>query len=214
MTALIRPDTGLVQISDYVSENGMALNLPLHFEYSQADAVLSSLWTTKDLSQFYIGDLLNHVENMEYYSQLLDEKKYKKRTVDNCKRVARNVKDRWENLSFDHHSSVSALEPEDQTKWLKYASEGAWTTAKLREELRDTGLITRQKRADKPKVITCPHCDRAAFEDIPCTGCMLDVEKKEHRKDLEDIKYGEQAPPPPDWVIEICDKALGCDEIT
>jgi len=170
-----RPDVELVQISDFLSTDGMALQLPDHLRFSQADKMLDTLWKARDLSQFYIGDLLNHVENMEYYSQLLDATKYAKKTIDKFKRVAKNVSGRWENLSFDHHDSVSGLDLDVQDSWLQAASEGNWTTAKVREELREAGLITRQKRSDKSKTIVCPHCDRLAFEDVPCEGCMRDV---------------------------------------
>ena len=215
----VRPDVEM-QISDMVSENGMALEVPINLKFSKADAILSILWKTKDLSQFYIGDLLRQVENQEYYSQLLDETRYAKKTVDKFKRVAENVRPdgRWGNLSFDHHDSVNALEPNDQDEWLKYASEGGWTTAKLREELREAGLIKSQKKPGKPKVITCPHCDKpiVEIEDEGCPWCQLmvvrnnlsAVVRKKIQQTLKDIRYGEQMPPLPDWVIEICDRAL------
>ena len=131
----VRPDAGQVQISDMVSENGMALEVPNGYQYGHAKNALEIFWKTKDLSQLYIGDLLNQVEDMEYYSQLLDEVQYTERSIIRYKRVSREVapEDRWPNLSFDHLESVCPLIPEVQNAWLKNASEGHWTTAKLRK---------------------------------------------------------------------------------
>lgn len=211
----VKPDVGQVQISDMVSANGMALQVPNGFQFNHAKNALEIFWKTKDLSQLYIGDLLNQVEDQEYYSQLLDEVQYTERSIIRYKRVAREVApdDRWPNLSFDHLESVCPLMPDVQNSWLQAASEGHWTTARLRKELRDAGLITAQPRKKKVEVVECQQCGKpiVAIEDEGCPWCQLKVtgETVEALRGLlNDIRYGEQAPPPAGWIIEICDLAL------
>jgi len=118
----------------------------------------------------------------------------------------------YKNLRFSHYEAVRSIDTGDAHALLNAADGSKISVQELEEVVR--GMKDKPEKPKKLKVIDCPHCDRPAFEDVPCTGCMLDVATKEHRKTLEDIKYGEQAPPPPEWVIEICDRALGCDEIT
>ncbi|MDY7038522.1 MAG: hypothetical protein SV375_20495, partial [Thermodesulfobacteriota bacterium] len=101
---------------------------------------------------------------------------YEKKTCQNYMRVSNNIRPngRWPNLRHSHHEAVAALEPGLQDEWLSYTSEGGWSVARLRQELRDAGLIKTKEREKKPKTIKCPHCDRWTFEGVSCMGCERD----------------------------------------
>jgi len=160
-----------------VVPDGMSLRVPGDLTYNQADALMGYMWQRRDQMAWYIGDLLNATKDTEYYSQLLNESKFEVKTCQNYMRVAANVRanGRWENLRHGHHEAACALAPDEQDEWLKYASEGAWSVRRLRDELRDAGLIKAKEKTTKPTAIKCPHCDRWTFEGVPCMGCEVDV---------------------------------------
>lgn len=59
-------------------------------------------------------------------------------TLDNMRSTARKVPAdrRREELSFGHHQTVQALEPEDQGQWLQKAIDETWTRSELRDAIR------------------------------------------------------------------------------
>lgn len=154
------PDVGNeMQLTNLVKQDGMTLRPCRELTLPQAAYVLDTLWGVKERSQFYLGDLLNFCKETmgESYAQLVDETRYNIKTLQNymwvCDRVRPNG--RWDTLTFDHHSTVAKLDPEDQDRWLAMAAEGAWSARRLREEIRGP------RKEKEPKVyrIQCPECE-------------------------------------------------------
>ena len=168
------PDAGKMELNDLVQQDGLALRPKAALTLQQADYVLSTLWGVKERSQFYLGDLLNFCKETmgESYAQLIDETHYNIKTLQNymwvCNRVRPNG--RWDTLSFDHHASVSALEPEEQDQWLELAAKGGWSCRRLRDEIRGPKV----EKEPKPKVARCPECIRWMVEGQECFGCKYD----------------------------------------
>ena len=98
---------------------------------------------------WWTGDWLRWGEELhgEKYAQALDATGRDPKTLMAWIRVCKAIDPgrRREELSFSHHESVSALEPDDQSYWLGRAIEGdvlpnhereSWSTQRLRAELR------------------------------------------------------------------------------
>ncbi|MFZ4816281.1 MAG: hypothetical protein ACOYL5_17230 [Phototrophicaceae bacterium] len=87
--------------------------------------------------QWIIGDWINYgVERTwgETYEQLSKELGLETRTLYNFAGVARRVQFdlRRSNLTFSHHSLVSAKEPEEQAYWLGLAEQNQWSVKQMR----------------------------------------------------------------------------------
>jgi hypothetical protein len=153
------PDAGNMELSELVQQDGLALRPITALNLQQADYVLSTLWGVRERSQFYIGDLLNFCKATlgETYSQLIDETHYNIKTLQNFMWVSDRVRPngRWENLSFDHHSSVAGLDPQLHDEWLSRAAEGGWSCRRLREEIRGP----KKDKGEKCFRVLCPHCN-------------------------------------------------------
>jgi hypothetical protein len=168
------PDAGNMELSELVQQDGLALRPITALNLQQADYVLSTLWGVRERSQFYIGDLLNFCKATlgETYSQLIDETHYNIKTLQNFMWVSDRVRPngRWDTLTFDHHASCAALEPEEQDQWLELAAKGGWSCRRLREEIRGP----KAEKEPKPKVTRCPECTRWMVEGQECFGCAYD----------------------------------------
>jgi hypothetical protein len=102
-------------------------------------------------SAFRIGDWLLHAE--EQFDRGDDSKgRYLQaeeltglgvRTLRNYASVCRRVplSRRRDVLTFGHHDSVAALEPEEQERWLAAAEAESWSLALLREQVQTTEVV-------------------------------------------------------------------------
>ena len=98
----------------------------------------------------------------------------------------------YKNLRFSHYEAVRSIDTENAHTLLNAADGSKISVQELEEVVR--GMKDKPEKPKKPKVIVCAHCDRPAFEDIPCTGCMLDVAEtriKALREILEAIRDNE-----------------------
>jgi len=98
-------------------------------------------------------------------------------------------------LKASHYIAASQFKLPDSEaiKIIEAAENGKWPEKAVREAVKL--VMGTAPKVKKPKVITCPHCDRAALEDIPCTGCALDVAEtriKALREVLEAIRDSEE----------------------
>jgi hypothetical protein len=73
---------------------------------------------------------------------------------------------RRENLSWSHHETLAALDPDEQDKWLDRAVEDRLSISDLRGELRSRRRNPRdgppqapaERIAPEPAMLVCPHC--------------------------------------------------------
>lgn len=70
---------------------------------------------------------------------------------------------RRENLSWSHHETLAALDPDEQDRWLDRAVADRLSISDLRGELRSLRRDTRAPgeravKGDGPDAIDCPHC--------------------------------------------------------
>ena len=88
---------------------------------------------------FIIGDAINFAEGKygEKYEHWMRLTNLEYQTLANAASVARNVQFylRRENLTYDHHKMVAALQPEDQKRWLDAATEQKMSSRRLRKSL-------------------------------------------------------------------------------
>ena len=70
------------------------------------------------------------------------------------------------------------------------------------------GMKGKQPKPEKPKVVECANCGQLMVSTQECYACQNRLLVENYKTILEDIKFGEQAPPPPAWIIAICDEAL------
>ena len=88
---------------------------------------------------WWIGDLILFGEAFygHRYAQIEDAIGLAPQTIANRVSVAKHIppKHRRASLPFGVHSEVAYLEPADRDRWLDRAELGAWTRAKLRQEM-------------------------------------------------------------------------------
>jgi len=127
-------------------------------------------------------------------------------TANNWRRVVKrfpvDVRLGHHHLQASHYIEANhkKLTDDQAIQLMDHADTYEWSVQMVREAVRVA--IGKPVKIEKPKLITCQHCDHwIADADEACPYCVLTAI-------LEDIKYGEQAPPPPAWVIEICDRGL------
>jgi hypothetical protein len=121
--------------------------------------------------QWLLGDWLVYGNSKfgERYSRAAKITGYDTQTLMNMAYVASRfpISRRREILSWSHHESLAALEPEEQELWLGQATDHRWSVADLRMMVR---LSRREEAAEgdeveaeesegaKVAVVTCPHC--------------------------------------------------------
>lgn len=138
--ALVRALEG----SGSLSPTALTLTDPdLPFERYEALAFLFG--AIKRSCSFWIGDLLNFGEGVygERYAQAVELTGLKPETLMNyasvCRYVARSR--RRDSLSFGHHSAVTSLEPDEQTRWLDACEANGWSRTELRDRLKEANAV-------------------------------------------------------------------------
>lgn len=116
-------------------------------------------------SQWWLGDWIRY-GNMrwgEKYKEAARVTGYDVQTLRNIAYVARqiDVSRRRDNLTWSHHAEVCALEPDEQDRWLDFASDQRMSVADLRLELRVArrleGLSGSAPCTPRGKAV-CPEC--------------------------------------------------------
>lgn len=96
--------------------------------------------------RFWLGDWINFGEERfpRKYTQALDADLYSIGALRNVSWVCRHVpmKNRRNDLSFDHHATVAKLDDEKQIHFLRLASKNAWTVRQLREAVAGRPIST------------------------------------------------------------------------
>ena len=130
-----------------VSVNGLVVDGNPKIEVAEVMGL--TLRTAERGIQFAIGDFINWAEDAygEEAAQIIDYSDgWNEKTCNVyrwvAKRIARNDR-RMDRLGIKHHIIVAALAPQSQRKWLTAASaddeEQAWTVAKLKKEMEESG---------------------------------------------------------------------------
>jgi hypothetical protein len=106
--------------------------------------------------QWWIGDWANYGVSAygEKYTGALKETNYEKQSLENMAWVAKHLETsrRRESLSWSHHAEVAALDPEQQTQWLKLAEKQNLSVRDLRVAIKkehQPNLV--QEAAEKAK---------------------------------------------------------------
>jgi hypothetical protein len=120
--------------------------------------------------QWVLGDWIAYGNQRfgERYSRASKITGYDTQTLMNMVYVATHfpVSRRRENLSWSHHETLAALDPEEQDDWLDQADRHRWSVADLRTMLRVARKERREaaavepgaEEARPPRVLSCPHC--------------------------------------------------------
>jgi len=91
-------------------------------------------------SAWWVGDWLIYGQSHygEHYKRAIDETGLDYQTLRNYARVARRfpLYRRRDNLSFQHHAEVCALDDQEQDFWLDAAADGRWSRTLLRARVR------------------------------------------------------------------------------
>ena len=151
-------------LREVVTYGKKSLGLARKLNFDEADYLLELLHTTSDMTNFYMGDLLNSVERSmgETYSQLISNRKYSEKYLQNMKWVCGAIppnERKTKELSFAHHSIVAGMESsKDRIAWLQAAIDNDYTTAQLTQAIKDH-LGKETKKRTKLVEITCPECD-------------------------------------------------------
>jgi len=127
-------------------------NNSLHFdksisfeEWSEVGKTLSRI---HGAVQFWIGDWIRFGEGKfgEKYSQALESTDYSYKALRNMKYVADKVdlSLRKDNLDFSIYMAIAPLEPKEQAKWLKTASEKHLTVKQLKTEIKRSRIENRR----------------------------------------------------------------------
>jgi hypothetical protein len=117
-------------------------------------------------SQWWLGDWVRYGSTRwgEKYKEAARITGYDVQSLRNIAYVAGRVEPsrRRDNLTWSHHAEVSALEPEEQDKWLDLAASQRMSVADLRIELRN---VRRKEKGSiaavttDAELVTCPQCD-------------------------------------------------------
>ncbi|MBV1849560.1 LmbU family transcriptional regulator [Catellatospora tritici] len=93
-----------------------------------------------DSASWWIADWLAYGEArfQDRYEEAVKRTSLSYQTLRNYTWVARrlDMSRRRDSLSFGHHAEVAALEPPEQTYWLRKAEEHGWSRNQLRNEVR------------------------------------------------------------------------------
>lgn len=118
--------------------------MPSKLTYEEWEQLMRGLQTIGRGYQWWIGDGLNFGERAygEKYAQAIEPTGLDYQTLANyrwvCDRVEFSL--RRENLSFEHHKTVAALEPAEQRLWLDKAESEGWTVRELRAAMKFKAL--------------------------------------------------------------------------
>lgn len=128
-------------------------------------------------SQWWLGDWIHYGNTKfgERYSRAVKLTGYDVQSLMNMVYVASrfDISRRRENLSWSHHATLAALEPDRQEYWLARAIADKLSVADLRVELRGArrthgdGLSEADARCgsdelhEHARVVTCPNCGEA-----------------------------------------------------
>lgn len=154
-----------------------ALTIPDHLDFDDWMAVGAGLKNVEQSIMFWIGDWLVYGESHygEKWSQVTDASQYSPKTISNAMWVAKRVpkERRREDVSYAHHVEVAALEPEDQSKWLKRAKDEELPRDRLRALIREArGPQKIVAPADPSMPKEPPHRDQKLRDDANHEECI------------------------------------------
>ena len=180
------PDVEIMVIPD-VEFQYNALRFHKRLDDATIDQLFSGLRKFKEGYQFYFADAWREMEGLghEWTDWIPDS------IALGTAQTWRKVGDKFlpdarvYQLQFSHYAATRKLDNHDAHKILEAANENGWPEKAVREAV--DLVLGKPEKIKKLKVIDCPHCDRAAFEDIPCTGCALDVLKTETDTTVKDL---------------------------
>jgi hypothetical protein len=126
-------------------------------------------------SQWWLGDWIHYGNTKfgERYSRAVKLTGYDVQSLMNMVYVASRfeISRRRENLSWSHHATLAALDPDEQDYWLARALADKLSVADLRVELRGSrrsrsvnaaeGESPDGGRYDERRVVVCPNCGEA-----------------------------------------------------
>jgi hypothetical protein len=117
-----------------------SLTLPPDLPYEQWEQIVSYLGLLVHGSRFWLGDAIEYGEHNygQKYAQALHLTGLSYGRLSNitytCRKVATSR--RREDRSFEHHTVVAPLSPDEQSKWLEKAKREDWDPNELRDEIR------------------------------------------------------------------------------
>lgn len=153
MKAIIKPSHEIEYSGFRLTPSGV---LPVgQPTYKQWEEVGKFISRCEQAVHFWIGDWLNYGEmTYEEFSQELDDR-WNYKTLANDKYIASKIpfSRRREKLSYSHHAEVAPLEPREQEEWLDKAEKNEWTRERLRLELQEVRLDSKEGEIDEREVV-------------------------------------------------------------
>lgn len=124
-------------------ENPMGIALADDVSYESWSAIGRHIAAVSNSSAWWVGDWLVHGERRfpGRYRRCLEELPLGYQTLRNYAWVARRVamSRRRDDLSFQHHAEVAALDAGEQAHWLERAARDGWSRSRLRAAIRAGG---------------------------------------------------------------------------
>lgn len=166
--------------------------------FKQWEKVGEFIRRSEESVHFWIGDWLLFGEKKygETFSQAMDATKYNYQTLATDKWVSSRVplSCRHENLSWDHHRAVAALEPEVQKEFLDQAEEKEMGREQLRQAVRQYNL-----KEDLPELSEeqRQRTDETVFQEVQaCIDASVHAIEK-----LESLSWEKIHVDARDWLI-------------
>lgn len=156
MTSTLARPNGLLTLPGEVTTTGLAL--PEGLTYDEWERVGQTIEHIEGSIHWWRGDWLRYGERTygEMYAQALDPESGKYSTLQNEVWVAGKIEmfRRLNILSWSHHQTVAALEPEHQDAFLKRAANEGWSHKELRQQVK--AWKATQKIKPTPKTPPAP----------------------------------------------------------
>lgn len=156
-----------------LSETG--ITIPAGLPFSEYEKIGAALGAINRASRWALGDWIIYGEETfgEKYAQAIDATGlsygYLRNIVSTCRRVPPSR--RREGVHFSVHAEVAALEPREQSRWLRVAEKEQLTSEDLRYKIREehglldgpsSGAATRDRQTGSASVATL----------VPATGAI------------------------------------------
>lgn len=146
--------TSLVPPRGHVVVPTVGLRFPARLPFEAWVAVGSQLSAVATSSAWCLGDWLAYGQDAyrNRYQKAVEDTGLDYQTLRNYVWVARRfeLSRRWETLSFGHHAEVASLPEPEQDFWLRKAEELAWSTGRLRQQVRASMAERTQQRELEP----------------------------------------------------------------
>jgi hypothetical protein len=142
----VRPNklagNGLVELGPQVAVERTSLQLPRDLPIDSWQSIGDTILSVTDSSAWWIGDWLVFGQSIygDRYKRAMAETSLDYQTLRNYAWVARRFTPsrRRENLTFQHHVEVAALDAEEQDHWLDLAANFRWSRNELRRQIRNS----------------------------------------------------------------------------